>query len=238
MHTTFPAALPRLLRRRSVPGVPGAARDVAGVLERRHQLLGAAQVRGHPLRVEQPGHVHLDQGHHHPRPGDAEPGAGGQPHLHRPAAAPAAAQADQLGVHPAAGGRPRAEDPRDRARDPRRHRTRFGARVRRRDRRSPAHPHDRRADRRPARRLGAIPGLVGRGHRNRRPGDRTRHLRGHRPALRVLPKADRGQARRSARRHAVGSGRRRDRRSTGSPTKTCSTSRSCCWWPATKPPAI
>ena len=69
--------------------------------------------------------------------------------------------------------------------------TRFDARVRRGDRRSAADPADRRVDRRAARRLGAVPGLVGRGHRQRRPGDRTRPVRGRRPAVRVLPEADR-----------------------------------------------
>src|SRR6201987_1937611 len=39
----YPAALPRLLRRRSLSGVPRAARDGARVLERCHQVLGLAQ---------------------------------------------------------------------------------------------------------------------------------------------------------------------------------------------------
>ncbi len=86
------------------------------------------------------------------------------------------------------------------------------ARVRRGDRRSPAHPDDRRADRRPARRLGAVPGVVGRGHRHRRPGDRTRPDGRDGAALRVLPETDRGPAHRRARRPAVGAGRRGDRR--------------------------
>lgn len=48
------------------------------------------------------------------------------------------------------------------------------------------------------RRLGAIPGLVGRDHRNRRPRNRTRYLRGDRPAAQVLPRADRRSAGASA----------------------------------------
>ena len=68
VQTTVPAALPRFLCRRPLSGVPGAARDGAGVLERRHQLLGAAEVRRHSLRVEQPGAVLLGEGHHHPGP--------------------------------------------------------------------------------------------------------------------------------------------------------------------------
>ena len=121
LPTTVPSALAGLLRRRPVPGVQGTARNRAGRVERRHEVLGAAQVRGHPVRVEQPSPVHLDQGHHDPRPRiAAESGAGGQPHLHRPAAAPAAAQTHQHRIHPSAGTSPGAQGARDRVRVARR----------------------------------------------------------------------------------------------------------------------
>ena len=116
---------------------------------------------------------------------------------------------------------PRAEDPRDRLRDPRRRRVRLHPRVRRRDRRSAAHPDDRRAARCAARRLGAVPPVVGRVHRKRRPRDRAGLVRGHRRAVRVLPAADRRPARRTAQRHAVGVWPPPRSTAPGSPTKTC-----------------
>ena len=155
-----------------------------------------------------------------PEPHMPEPGAGREPHLHRPAPAPAAAQAGQLGVHP-------------------RQVTILEPKVREivhgvlddvgpdtthefaeRDRGSAADAADRRTHRCAPRGLGAVPHVVGRGTRQRRPRDRARHVRGDRRALRVLPEADRRAARRAARRPAVdprrGRGRRRapDRRGT------------------------
>ena len=211
MQTHVPAALARLLRRRPVSRLPElrATRRCAGTTS---PILGAAEVRGHPLRVQQPGAVHLDKGHHDPGPGDAQPGAGGQPDLQRPAAAPAAAESDQLGLHPPAS--LACSSPRS-ARScaaSSTHRTRLRTRVRRTDRRPAAHPDDRRADRRPARRLGAVPGVVGCGHRNRRSRDRAGRARSHGPALRVFPEAHRGGAIGTARRPVVGARRSRDRR--------------------------
>ena len=146
----------------------------------------------------QPRQVLLDQGHHHPRPRDAEPGAGGQPHLHRSAATPSAAQADQHRVHPAAGGDPRAEGARDRLRRSRRGPIRVHRRVRRIACRALAHPDDRRVARRATRRLGKVPQVVRRVYRQRRSRDRARFVRGDRRAVRVLPAADRGAPRRAA----------------------------------------
>ena len=69
---------------------PGRAHEVRAVcLPTGNRLLGAAQIRGRPVRLEQSGHLHLDPRHHHSRPGTAEPGAAGKPDLHRSATAPA-----------------------------------------------------------------------------------------------------------------------------------------------------
>ena len=72
MPTTFPLHSPDFFIGDPYPAYKELRAHVARRLERRHEVLGVAEVRGHPLRIEQPRTVHLDQGHHDSRPGPAE----------------------------------------------------------------------------------------------------------------------------------------------------------------------
>src|SRR6185312_11119821 len=65
-HYHCSLALTGLLRRRPLPDLPGTPQHNARRVERRHELLGTIEVRGHPLRFGPPTDLLVDEGHHDP----------------------------------------------------------------------------------------------------------------------------------------------------------------------------
>ena len=211
----FPLHSPDFYRRRPVPGLQGTARNLAGVLERRHQVLGAAEVRGHPVRVDA---IRTCS----PRPRASRsptrcmpnPVQEGNLIFTDPPRHRQLRKLDQLRRSP--GGRWRSLEPKVRE-------IVYGVlagvesgsthEFAEETRRAPAHPDDRRATRRSTRRLGEIPQVVGCMHRAT-PIPRSSSTRSWPSAsCSSTSAADRRASRRSRGRHAVGpcprGGRRR-----------------------------
>ncbi len=141
-------------QRRSVSGVPPAARGGAALLQRAVRLLRGQPLRRRRARPQGPRDVHLrprrdpraDQGRHRD--------AAGRHHLRGPADPHRAPRSAVAGVHAEEDERARAADPRVLRGEPRPARRRGPLRLRRRPRRADADARDRHAARDP----GAGPG--------------------------------------------------------------------------------